>query len=118
MVAVINGSSTGLRLSTVRILTQDTAGVPDVAEPGDQFGYALSSWNFGVSSHRDLAIGAPLEDLTSATTGTLMQDAGAIHVLYGSASGLVTTGSQFWTQDSASVLDSVQVGDRFGNTLY
>ena len=118
MVAVINGSATGLRLSTVRILTQDTAGVPDVAEPGDQFGYALSSWNFGVSSHRDLAIGAPLEDLTSATTGTLMQDAGAIHVLYGSAAGLVTTGSQFWTQDSTSVLDSVQVGDRFGNALY
>jgi FG-GAP repeat len=118
LVAVISGSSTGLRVSTVRILTQDTAGVPDVAEPGDQFGYALSSWNFGVSTHRDLAIGVPLEDLTSATTGTLMQDAGAIHVLYGSASGLVTTGSQFWTQDSASVLDSVQVGDRFGNTLY
>ena len=47
-----------------------------------------------------------------------MQDAGAIHVLYGSAAGLQITGSQFWTQDSTSVLDSVQVGDRFGNTLY
>ena len=119
LVAVINGSITGLRVSTVRILTQDTAGIPDVAEPGDQFGYALSSWNFGGSSQRDLAIGAPLEDLTSASTGTLMQDAGAVHVLYGSmTTGLVTTGSQFWTQDSAGIGDSVQVGDRFGNTLY
>ena len=119
LVAVISGSVTGLRFSTVRILTQDTPGIPDVAEAGDQFGYALSSWNFGVSSpYRDLAIGAPMEDLTSATTDTLMQDAGAIHVLYGSFSGLMTTGSQFWTQDSSSVLDSVQVGDRFGNALY
>ena len=68
---------------------------------------------------RDLAIGAPLEDLTSASTGTLMQDAGAVHVLYGAmTTGLATTGSQFWTQDSAGIGDSVQVGDRFGNTLY
>lgn len=118
LVAIINGSSSGLRFSTARILTQDTAGIADVAEPGDQFGYALSSWNFGVSAQRDLAIGVPFEDLTSATTGTLMQDAGAIHVLYGSTAGLATSGSQFWTQDSAGVLDSVQVGDRFGNTLY
>lgn len=118
MVSVISGSSTGLRLSTARAITQDSSGIPDVAEPGDQFGYALSAWNFGVSTHRDLAIGAPFEDLTSTVTGTLMQDAGAIHVLYGSVNGLVASGSQFWTQDSASVLDSVQVGDRFGNTLY
>lgn len=118
MVSVINGSSTGLRLSTARAITQDSSNIPDVSEPGDQFGYALSAWNFGVSTHRDLAIGAPFEDLTSSSTGTLMQDAGAIHVLYGSANGLVAAGSQFWTQDSTSVLDSVQVGDRFGNTLY
>jgi FG-GAP repeat len=118
LVAVISGSSTGLRFSTARILTQDTAGIADVAEPGDQFGYALSAWNFGVSAHRDLAIGAPFEDLTSTVTGTLMQDAGAVHVLYGSSTGVATTGSQFWTQDSAGVLDSVQVGDRFGNSLY
>ena len=89
-----------------------------MSEPGDQFGYALSAWNFGHTGHRDLAIGAPFEDLTSTVTGTLMQDAGAIHVLYGSTGGLVAAGSQFWTQDSANVNDSVQVGDRFGNTLY
>jgi hypothetical protein len=118
MVSVISGSSTGLRLGTARVITQDSTSIPDVSEPGDQFGYALSAWNFGSTSHRDLAIGAPFEDLTSTGTGTLMQDAGAIHVLYGSTNGLVAAGSQFWTQDSANVNDSVQVGDRFGNTLY
>jgi hypothetical protein len=118
MVSVISGSSTGLRISTGRAITQDSSGIPDVSEPGDQFGYALSAWNFGHTTHRDLAIGAPFEDLTSTGTGTLMQDAGAIHVLYGSTGGLVAAGSQFWTQDSTNVNDSVQVGDRFGNTLY
>jgi hypothetical protein len=52
-----------------------------VAEPGDQFGYALSAWNYGKTGHADLAIGAPFEDIVSASSGTLQLDAGAVNVI-------------------------------------
>jgi hypothetical protein len=118
LVQLINGSANGLLFSSARALTQDSTGIADVAESGDQFGYALSSWNFGVSASRDLAIGVPFEDLVSTITGTLVQDAGAVHVLYGSSTGIQSAGNQFWTQDTPGVLDAAQAGDRFGQSLY
>lgn len=45
-------------------------------------------------------------------------DAGAVNVLYGSAStGPSATGDQIWTQDSSGILDQVEDGDRFGASL-
>jgi hypothetical protein len=118
LVTILYGSSTGPSLTRVQHWTQDSTSVLDVAEPGDQFGYALSSWNYGKTSHADLAIGAPFEDVVSATTGTLQLDAGAVNVLYGSSTGLSATGNQFWTQDSPNINGTAQPGDRFGNSLY
>jgi hypothetical protein len=119
IVHVLYGTSVGVSFTRVQSWTQDSTGIADVAEPGDQFGYALSAWNFGNGARRDLAIGVPFEDLTSTVTNTLMQDAGAVHVLYGiTTTGLSATNSQFWTQDSTGILDSSQPGDRFGNSLY
>jgi len=118
MVTILYGSSTGPSLTRVQNWTQDSSGILDVAEPGDQFGYALSSWNYGKTAHADLAIGAPFEDVVSASTGTLQLDAGAVNVLYGSSTGLTSTGNQFWTQDSPNINGTAQPGDRFGNSLY
>ena len=118
LVQIINGSANGLVLSSSRVLHQDSTGIADVAESGDQFGYSLAAWNFAVSAHDDLAIGAPFEDLVSIVTGTLVQDAGAVHVMFGTATGLQSPNSQFWTQDSPGILDVAQPGDRFGHALY
>ena len=118
LVTILYGSSSGPSLTRVQNWTQDSTSILDVAEPGDQFGYALSSWNYGKTAHADLAIGAPFEDVVSASLGTLQLDAGAVNVLYGSSTGLTATGNQFWTQDSPNINGTAQPGDRFGNSLY
>jgi hypothetical protein len=115
LVHVLYGSSTGLSTSNAQIWRQDTTGIPGDVAGGDQFGYALSAWNFGRSSHRDLAIGIPGKNVTTDTTKT---DAGAVVVIYGSASRLTATGSQQWTQASAGILDAADSDDRFGASLY
>ena len=122
IVHVLYGAATtGPSLTRVQIWHQDIAGIADTAEVGDQFGFALSAWNFGRGPESDLAIGVPFEDLVSVNTQTQQPDAGAIHVIYGTPSGLNATagaGAQFWTQDSTGILDSVESGDRFGSALY
>lgn len=87
----------------------------DVAEPHDQFGWALAAANFGGGSHADLAIAANFETLESAV-GTKH---GAVNVIYGSASGLSATATpdQFWSQDSPSVNDLAEDVDVFGRSL-
>jgi hypothetical protein len=118
MVTVLYGSSSGPSLTRIQHWHQDSSGILDVAEPGDQFGYAVAAWNYGKDSRSDLAVGAPFEDIVSASTGTLQQDAGAVHVIYGSSVGLSSTSNQFWHQDSSGIKDVAQPGDRFGNALY
>ncbi len=120
IVQVLYGSSSGLSLSTAQLWRQGAGGIPDAAEAGDQFGYALSAWNYGRSDRADLAIGSPFEDLISSS-GLQVSDAGAVVLIYGSTSGLTATATnpaQFWHQDVSGVNDSAQVGDRFGNSLY
>ena len=69
----------------------------DAAEAGDQFGAVLTTGDFNGDGYADLAVGVPGEDVGS------ISDAGAVHVLYGSVSGLTSTWDQLWTQDSPGV---------------
>ncbi|MGH2554307.1 MAG: hypothetical protein ACRDHO_01130 [Actinomycetota bacterium] len=64
--------------------------------------------DFNGDSFADLAVGAPFEDVGGRV------DAGAVNVIYGSSSGLTAAGSQYWTQDSASIGDSAENNDQFG----
>lgn len=59
----------------------------------------------------DVLIGAPTEDIGSR------KDAGAFHVMYGSAAGARTSGSQIWTQNTPNVPGGAEAGDLFGATL-
>ena len=109
---------------TVQNFNQATAGLGETPESGDHFGATLTAWNFGRSTHKDLVIGVPDEGVLVLVRRTLFSsfenrsNAGALHVLYGSDSGLQATGSQLWTQNSAGVPDGVEAGDRFGSALY
>ena len=90
---------------------QDSPGVADAAQPGDEFGGALAVGDVGGTFTDDLAIGADREDLGAAT------DAGVVHLLPGGASGPTATGSQLWSQDSTGIVDAAETGDRFGQAL-
>ena len=59
----------------------------------------------------DLAVGVPL-DSVGATVG-----AGAVNVLYGSASGLLGTGSQLLSQETPGVPGVSEADDGFGSAL-
>ncbi|WPO73119.1 FG-GAP-like repeat-containing protein [Streptomyces sp. KN37] len=65
---------------------QSTAGVPGVSETGDDFGRQVSLTDLNKDGKADLTATAPGEDGTYA-------DSGALWNLYGSASGLTTTGA-------------------------
>jgi FG-GAP repeat len=120
VVQVIFGSPTGLTSADNQLWTQDSAGIADVAEDGDEFGYALDVANFGGSSTEDLAIGVPQENYEfTGRSGTIetYARAGLVHVLYGSATGPTSSGSQVWTQNSSNILDTREPEDQFGFSL-
>ncbi|MCL8015225.1 FG-GAP-like repeat-containing protein [Streptomyces sp. AS02] len=89
---------------TPLVLTQDTAGVPGASESGDGFGSEVSLGDVNGDGYADLAVGASGEN----------SGAGAVTVLYGSASGLKTTGVQSFTQNTTGVPGTSEANDRFG----
>ncbi|HEX8103234.1 MAG TPA: proprotein convertase P-domain-containing protein [Solirubrobacteraceae bacterium] len=110
LVHVLYGTSTGPAAAGSQLWSQESAGIADAAEAGDRFGAALAVGNYGRTAQADLAIGVPSEDLGVA-------DAGLVHAVYGTAAGLVSDGSQLWSQATAGIDDEPESGDRFGSRL-
>ena len=71
--------------------------------------------DFNGDGYDDLVVGVPYEDVV--TGGNDNFDAGAVTVIYGSASGLTAAGNQVWTQGTAGMLDVVEPGDIFAYAL-
>ncbi len=67
--------------------------------------------DFNGDGRSDLVIGVPLEDIGATA------DAGAVHVLAGTAAGVRARGSQFWNEDSAGVSGATAANDRFGSSF-
>ena len=108
-VTVNYGASGGLTEVGAELLSQDSAGVADVAQSGDRFGAAVVAGDFDGDGFDDLAVSAPEED-------TVSSNAGIVHVIYGSATGLEGNPSEVWDQNSG-LPDSVEASDRFGAAL-
>jgi hypothetical protein len=66
--------------------------------------------DFNRDGNHDLAVGVPDEDVGAD------QDAGAIHVFFGT-DGRVVPNPQLWTQDSAGIANESEPTDRFGTSL-
>jgi hypothetical protein len=117
-VSVLYGSAAGLTSSADQLWDQDVTDVNDKIEAGDSFGVSLATGDLNHDGYADLMVGVPGEDVSGNV------DAGAVNVLYGSATGLTSAGDQFWTQNSSGILDqaeacdpSNQVCDQFGFSL-
>jgi hypothetical protein len=102
-VNVLYGAGGGLNGTGSQLFFQ----VGGTVEGGDVFGATLAAGDFDNDGFADLAVGAPGEAVGSA------DGAGAISVLYGSATGLTTSGGQLFTQ----VAGTVEAGDQFGSAL-
>jgi hypothetical protein len=110
-VVVLYGSSAGLTTTGSQRWTEDSTGVVDTAEANDRFGTALVAADVGGGPEDDLVVGVPGE-----TVGTAA-GAGAIHLVFGSPSGLTADGDNRVTQNSAGMDDTAEAGDEFGFAL-
>ncbi|MFD7223441.1 FG-GAP repeat protein [Streptomyces sp. NPDC059892] len=111
-VYVIYGGPNGLS-DTVkhRSYSQASTGVPGTEEAGDKFGSAVAMGDTDQDGYDDVIIGASYE--TAFDPATTSQS-GAFTVLRGSATGITTTGSVTFTQNSKSVPSTSENNDHFG----
>ena len=96
--------------SVAHWITQETAGVPGVAEAGDFFGWSVTCNYLVGGAEIDCAVGAPGEDVGSAT------DAGTVAVikdLYDTDDYTATT----YDQNSPGVPGDAEKNDRYGASL-
>src|SRR6266545_984347 len=84
---------------------------PDSHSPAAAAAAVSVEADFDNDGFADLAVGVPREGVGGADL------AGAVNVLYGSASGLAAGGGQFFSQDTAGVLGTAEAGDGFGAAL-
>jgi hypothetical protein len=111
-VSLLFGSAAGLTATGNRFLSQDTAGIPDVAEGGDRCGTTVVTGDFNADGRADIAWGCPGEDIS------IFVDAGAVSVAYGTASGISSTTGQFLTQNTGgSDREGVEAFDECGEGL-
>ncbi len=109
-VNVLYGSASGLSASGDQFWHQNSPGILDAVEDGDGFGADLAAGDLNGDGRGDLAVGVPGEGVGSGKVG-------AVHVLYGGASGLSADGDQLWHQNSPGVLGTAEVGEFFGSAL-
>ncbi len=110
-VQVLYGSAAGLTAAGNQLWTQDSPQVRSAAEEGDGFGFTVTAGDFGGSAETDIAAGSRYEDV-----GTVA-DAGSVHVLFGSSTGLTAAGSQLWTQNTRGVPGAAETDDGFDLSL-
>jgi hypothetical protein len=109
VVNVIYGTSGGLASGGDQKWSQDSSGIPDSVESGDNFGFALASRDFGNGSQDDLVVGVAGEDLSGAA------DAGAVTAIYGGSGGLSSSGSKMWTLNTSGMVGGpAKAADQFG----
>jgi hypothetical protein len=114
VVHVLYGTASGLSAAGNQQWEQFDWGGPAESEAGDWFGRSLAAGKFKWTTYDALAIGVPYEDVEGATTVT---EAGAVNILYGSASGLTKTGVDFIYQDGGYIDEDAESYDHFGSSL-
>ncbi|MEU0242895.1 FG-GAP-like repeat-containing protein [Streptomyces sp. NPDC006235] len=96
---------------TPTVVHQDTTGVPGAGETDDAFGSAVSTGDINGDGYADVAVTAHGEDLGNVA------EAGSVTVLFGSASGLKTSGATSYTQNTSGVPGTAEAWDRFGSAV-
>jgi hypothetical protein len=110
-VYVMYQGASGLTTAFSQLWTQDTPGVPDVAETTDNFGDSTAVGDFNTDGYDDLAVSDDREDIV----GDPGADQGTVFVFKGGPNGLATAGVREWSQSSAGIADTPENLDQFGS---
>lgn len=111
--AVFYGSAQGLSAtSRVKLFDQDSPGITGAPETEDYFASSLASGDFDGDGTDDLVVGMRSEAIGSA------KGAGASMILFGNATGGVTTQGALWIdQETTGVPGTAGEADHFGWTV-
>ncbi len=94
-VDVFYGSPIGLVAAGSQRWNQDSPGVLDQADPGDEFGSAVTIGDLNGDGFGDLAVGVPHEWVEDVPDPPEYFEDGAVTILYGSAAALTAGDNQF-----------------------
>lgn len=114
-VTAVFGSSTGLTSTGRKTFGQNTTGVPDTGESGDDMGASVSVGDVNLDGYDDILTGLPGEDLTR--DGVSQSNAGQVILLRGSSTGPTATGSVAYHQDTTGVPGYTEPNDRLGSAV-
>jgi hypothetical protein len=108
---VMYGSATGPGVVSPNdeLWSPGQGSVAGLSQDESECGSALAVGDFDGDGYDDLAIGCPGYAIGGAP------EAGAVLVVYGSASGL--DGSELWSQELSGVIGEPDIGDGFGREL-
>lgn len=115
-VVVIHGAdlgdaNTAPQVGSATLFSQASPGVASEAENYDYFGDVTATGDVNCDGKADLVIGVPRENI-----GGLV-DAGMVHVLYGSSTGVSGADSSVMYQGDGTMGDAAEPYDNFGATL-
>ncbi len=110
IIMILYGTSTGLTVAGVAVISQDTPTVGGTAEDGDKFGFALATGDIDRDGFPDLAVGAPGE-------ATDVEAGGLVTVFFGSGAGIDAVRTQTISQGSAGLIETTEARDEFGTAL-
>ncbi|MFI1027420.1 VCBS repeat-containing protein [Streptomyces sp. NPDC020951] len=97
----------------VLTLSQALDTIPGAPEAGDQYGYSMAVYDADLDGCSDLVVGDPFEDM-----GTV-PDAGNVHLIYGSTSGLNAgkAAAEFYQGSTAALGGGQETDDWVGYAL-
>jgi hypothetical protein len=113
-VAVIYGSANGLDPAAGpgnQFWIENDLNNTEGSEANDRVPVALTWGDYNADGYSDVVWGDRHEDIG------LINEAGAVVVVYGSANGLTARHNQFWSQDSPKIKDRAEAEDAFGDNV-
>ena len=106
---LLRGSTAGLTTTASQVIDESSTLVPGDAGTS-KFGYSVAVGDQDGDGRAEVVVGAPNKNVGG------QDQAGAVTVLPGSASGLVGVGAT-WSQGTNGIPDTAEVNDRFGATV-
>ena len=110
-VNILYGAENGLSRLRDQFFNQNSSGLNELAQDGDKFGAALALGDLNDDSYLDLIIGVPGETISGNN------NAGAAHILYGTADGISSSGNQLLHVNQDAFTGSAETNAGFGSAL-